>query len=381
MGGTGFVLVLSGNTAILRELCFGGTGWGFLEQQQNIVASALAASPCNVLMIYPRFMADSFWNFSEACELVGARYPAIPLGLITVAALLPKSWNVRLVNRNTEELADSDLDWADMVMTGGMLFQQSDTLELIDMCRARGLPVVVGGPDATSSPHRYESANFRVLGEVEDIIGQFIAAWEQGSREGMFVAEKFQVDVTKTPVPRFDLLKFEQYLYIGVQFSRGCPFTCEFCDIIELYGRSPRTKTHDQMLAELEALYRLGYRGHVDFVDDNLIGNKKAIKAFLPTLEKWIEQHDYPFEFTTEASLNLADDGELSGDAQALELLRHFRRHRKPRYRNADRDAQEAEYAPQHSRKRAQNLSRRHVRDGRLHCRLRHRDAARLPNR
>jgi radical SAM superfamily enzyme YgiQ (UPF0313 family) len=270
-----------------------------------------ASSTCNVLMVYPRFMADSFWNFSEACELVGARYPAIPLGLITVAALLPKTWNVRLVNRNTEELAESDLAWADMVMTGGMLFQQSDTLELIDMCRARGLPVVVGGPDATSSPHRYETANFRVLGEVEDIIAQFIADWDQGAREGMYVAEKFKVDVTKTPVPRFDLLKFEQYLYIGVQFSRGCPFTCEFCDIIELYGRAPRTKSHDQMLNELETLYRLGYRGHVDFVDDNLIGNKKAIKAFLPTLQNWIEQHDYPFEFTTEASLNLADDGEL----------------------------------------------------------------------
>ncbi len=284
-----------------------------MEQQQNIVASTVAASPCNVLMIYPRFMADSFWNFSEACELVGARYPAIPLGLITVAALLPKSWNVRLVNRNTEELADSDLAWADMVMTGGMLFQQADTLELIDMCRARGVPVVVGGPDATSSPHRYERANFRVLGEVEDIMEDFVAAWEQGTREGMFVAPKFQVDVTKTPVPRFDLLKFDQYLYIGVQFSRGCPFTCEFCDIIELYGRAPRTKTHAQMLAELETLYQLGYRGHVDFVDDNLIGNKKAIKAFLPTLQQWIERHDYPFEFTTEASLNLADDAELLG--------------------------------------------------------------------
>jgi hypothetical protein len=192
-----------------------------------------------------------------------------------------------------------------------MLFQQSDTLELIAMCRARGLPVVIGGPDATSSPHRYETANFRVLGEVEDIIKDFVAAWEKGDREGMFVAEKFKVDVTKTPIPRFDLLKFEQYLYIGVQFSRGCPFTCEFCDIIELYGRSPRTKTHDQILAELETLYKLGYRGHVDFVDDNLIGNKKAIKAFLPTLEKWIERYDYPFEFTTEASLNLADDEEL----------------------------------------------------------------------
>ncbi|MGC1777833.1 MAG: B12-binding domain-containing radical SAM protein [Xanthobacteraceae bacterium] len=262
-------------------------------------------------MIYPRFTADSFWNFSEACELVGARYPAIPLGLITVAAMLPKSWNVRLVNRNTEELAESDFAWADMIMTGGMLFQQSDTLRIIEMGRARGLPVVVGGPDATSSPHLYESADFRVLGEAEDILKEFIAAWDSGEREGTFTAEKFQVDVTKTPIPRFDLLKFEQYLYIGVQFSRGCPFTCEFCDIIELYGRSPRTKTHDQMLRELEALYSAGYRGHVDFVDDNLIGNKKAIKAFLPVLENWIKKYDYPFEFTTEASLNLADDGEL----------------------------------------------------------------------
>jgi radical SAM superfamily enzyme YgiQ (UPF0313 family) len=140
-----------------------------LEQQRQESAGGGTVSPlrsnsCNVLMIYPRFMADSFWNFSEACELVGARYPAIPLGLITVAALLPKSWNVRLVNRNTEDLTEADLAWADMVMTGGMLFQQSDTLELIDMCRARGLPVVVGGPDVSSSPHRYVTANFRVVG-------------------------------------------------------------------------------------------------------------------------------------------------------------------------------------------------------------------------
>ena len=159
-----------------------------MQQERNDIVAAQASSACNVLMIYPKFMADSFWNFSEACELVGARYPAIPLGLITVAALLPKSWNVRLVNRNTEDLAESDLVWADMVMTGGMLFQQSDTLELIGMCRARGLPVVIGGPDATSSPHRYEIANFRVLGEVEDIIKDFIAAWEKGDREGTFVA-------------------------------------------------------------------------------------------------------------------------------------------------------------------------------------------------
>ena len=132
-----------------------------------------------------------------------------------------------------------------------------------------------------------------------------------GSVPAYSKGRKFQVDVTKTPIPRFDLLKFDQYLYIGVQFSRGCPFTCEFCDIIELYGRNPRAKTNEQMLAELDRLYELGYRGHVDFVDDNLIGNKKAVKVFLPHLKTWLEQHDYPFEFSTEASLNLADDEDL----------------------------------------------------------------------
>lgn len=266
---------------------------------------------CNVLMIYPRFVAESFWNFAAACELMGARYPAAPLGLITVAALLPPTWTVRLVNRNTEELTESDFAWADLVMTGGMLVQQPDALQIIEMCRVRGKPVVVGGPDITSSPHVYRAADFRVLGEAEGIIDTFIAAWEAGERKGTFEAEKFQVDVTKSPIPRFDLLKFDQYLYIGVQFSRGCPFMCEFCDIIELYGRKPRAKTNEQMLAELQALHDAGHRGHVDFVDDNLIGNKKAIKAFLPHLEGWLVERDFPFEFSTEASMNLADDAEL----------------------------------------------------------------------
>jgi radical SAM superfamily enzyme YgiQ (UPF0313 family) len=270
-----------------------------------------SSSQCNVLMIYPRFSAETFWNFAAACELFNAHYPTTPLGLITVAALLPPQWNIRLVDRNTEALADGDLDWADMVMTGGMLPQYFDTIAIIDLCRARGKPVVVGGPGVTSVPALFSKANFQVLGEAEGIIDKFIEAWDGGARDGVFEAEKFTIDVTKTPVPRFDLLKVENYLYVGVQFSRGCPFTCEFCDIIELYGRVPRAKTNAQMLHELETLYRLGYRGHVDFVDDNLIGNKKAVKAFLPELKIWLEQHDYPFEFTTEASLNLADDGEL----------------------------------------------------------------------
>src|SRR6202042_1345853 len=141
-------------------------------------------------------------------------------------------------------------------------------------------------------PELYSNANFQVLGEAEGIIDKFITAWEAGAGEGVFEAEKFPIDVAKIPVPRFDLLKVEHYLYIGVQFSRGCPFTCEFCDIIELYGRVPRTKATAQMLGELEALYQLGYRGHVDFVDDNLIGNKKAIRLFLPELAAWQRTHD-----------------------------------------------------------------------------------------
>jgi radical SAM superfamily enzyme YgiQ (UPF0313 family) len=269
------------------------------------------AKACNALLIYPRFDAVTFWNFKRTAEVFGAKYPAPPLGLITVAALLPRSWSLRLVNRNTEDLTDDDVQWADLVLTGGMLPQQSDTLDVIDLCQARGKPVVVGGPAVTSSPHLYQAADFLVLGEAEGIIDKFLEAWEAGAREGQFEAEKFQVDVTTSPIPRFDLLKFDDYLHIGVQFSRGCPFTCEFCDIIELYGRVPRAKSNAQMLAELEELYRIGYRGYVDFVDDNLIGNKKAVKAFLPELENWLEAHDHPFRFTTEASLNLADDAEF----------------------------------------------------------------------
>jgi len=266
---------------------------------------------CNVLMIFPLFNASSFWNYQAACDLTGARYPAAPLGLITVAALLPKSWNIRLVNRNTETLADDDLAWADMVMTGGMLPQRNDALRIIDMCRACDKPVVIGGPDVTSSPSFYSAADFQVLGEAEEIMDDFIAAWRNGDRQGVFKAEMGKTDVTKSPTPRFDLLNLKHYLHVGVQFSRGCPFNCEFCDIIELYGRVPRTKTTEQVLAELDALYALGYRGHVDFVDDNLIGNKKALRKFLPELKQWMGKRDFPFEFSTEASINLADDPEL----------------------------------------------------------------------
>ena len=271
----------------------------------------LVPSLCNVLLLVPRFNGQSFWNFQAACEVYGARFPAPPLGLITVAAMLPPSWHCRLVNRNTEELQDSDLDWADLVMTGGMLPQQPDTLRIIELAHARQKPVAVGGPDVTSSPEAYAAADFRVRGEAEGVIDAFIGAWDSGERHGLFEAEKFKIDITTTPIPRFDLLKRDQYAYFGVQFARGCPFNCEFCDIIELYGRVPRVKPVAQMLAELDRLYSTGYRGHLDFVDDNFIGNKKAVKAFLPHLIAWQRERGHPFQFSTEASINIADDDAL----------------------------------------------------------------------
>jgi radical SAM superfamily enzyme YgiQ (UPF0313 family) len=261
-------------------------------------------------MVYPLFTPRSFWNYQATCEAVGARYSAAPLGLITVAALLPAEWKVRLVNRNTEEIDPTDFAWADVVMTGGMLPQQRDTMRLIEIAHAHDKPVVVGGPDVSSSPQVYDDADFRVVGEAEEIIDEFVAAWRAGATHGEFVAKGFP-DITKSPVPRFDLLTFRQYMHVGLQLSRGCPFTCEFCDIIELYGRKPRVKTSEQMLSELDVLRDLGYRGHVDFVDDNLIGNKKVMKPLLADLAVWNKKWDYPFEFSTEASINLAEDDEL----------------------------------------------------------------------
>ncbi|WP_407048624.1 B12-binding domain-containing radical SAM protein [Methyloraptor flagellatus] len=277
-----------------------------------------------VLMVFPRFVQNSFWSMQATVDLWGAKCTAPPLGMITLAALLPREWNIRLVNRNAETLTEADLAWADVIMTGGMLPQRADTLTIIDIAKRAGKPVVVGGPDPMSCPEVYEAADFRVLGEAEGLIDQFIDAWRRGDRSGTYTIAKFSADVTKSPVPRFDLLKLEHYLYVGVQFSRGCPFNCEFCDIIELYGRVPRSKTNEQMLAELQAIYDLGYRGHVDFVDDNLIGNKKALRRFLPALEEWQRERGYPFAFSTEASLNLADDGALLDMLKACNFFAVF---------------------------------------------------------
>lgn len=262
------------------------------------------------LLVHPEFRSASFWNYRDTCQLMDASYPAAPLGLCTVAAMLPSDWELRLVDRNVEKLTDEALDWADYVLTGGMMPQQLDCLELIHRARERGKTVIVGGPDPTSSPRIYGEANHLILGEAEVTMPPFLADLAAGTPKAVYESPE-KANVAGSPTPRFDLLKFERYNHIGIQFCRGCPFNCEFCDIIELFGRVPRAKTPEQLLTELQTLYDLGYRGHVDLVDDNFIGNKKLVKQFLPHLKTWLERHDWPFEFTTEASINLADDAEL----------------------------------------------------------------------
>ncbi|MBN1422093.1 MAG: B12-binding domain-containing radical SAM protein [Planctomycetes bacterium] len=241
---------------------------------------------------------------------MGAKYPASPLGLITLAALLPADWELRLVDMNTAPLEDSDIDWADLVFIGGMLPQQSRFLRLIDRVHARGKRVVAGGPDPTSQPHLYRAADYLVLGEAERSLPPFLDDLAKGIPSGEYRPDR-RPAMTETPIPRFDLLRLRDYLMIGIQFSRGCPFNCEFCDIIELYGREPRTKSPQQVVAELDALHRLGHRGHVDFVDDNFIGQKGRAKEILRAVKAWSEAHGHPFYYSTEASINLADDDEL----------------------------------------------------------------------
>jgi len=262
------------------------------------------------LLVSPRFSEFSYWNYREVCELFGARYPAAPLGLVTVAALLPQEWEIRLLDLNVREMDPALLEWADIVMAGGMIPQQRSLLALIDLCHARGKRIAVGGQDPTSQPDVYASADYLVLDEGELTIPKFLGDLEAGATHGIYRAED-KPDITQSPTPRFDLLELRRYLHVGIQFSRGCPFNCEFCDIIELYGRKPRTKTAPQVLRELDCLYRLGYRGHVDFVDDNFISNKKAVMAFLPELLTWSRQCGFPFYFSTEATINLADDPKL----------------------------------------------------------------------
>ncbi len=262
------------------------------------------------LLVQPRFSSNSFWNYTEVCEFAGAKYPAAPLGLMTVAALLPQHWQFRLVDENVRPLTDADLEWADLVLIGGMLPQQKETLAIIDRVHDKGRPVVLGGPDPSSQPQVYGKADFLVLGEGEVSIPLFLEDLDKGATSGEYHSPE-RADMTEAVVPRFDLIRFQDYLHVGIQFSRGCPYNCEFCDIIELFGRRPRTKTPEQVLAELQRLYDLGHRGHIDFVDDNFIGNKTKVIEVLQAIANWSKRHGYPFHFSTEASVNLAKEEEL----------------------------------------------------------------------
>ncbi|MBN2001258.1 B12-binding domain-containing radical SAM protein [candidate division KSB1 bacterium] len=264
----------------------------------------------NCLIVQSEFSAFSYWNYEDVCKLVGAKYPAAPLGLLTVAALLPQQWTFKLVDANVETVLDQHFEWADIVCVGGMLPQQSSMLSIIKRAQHFNRPVVVGGPDPTSQPEVYQCADYLVLGEGEVTIPMFIADLEAGRTSGLYQSDE-KADMTKAVVPRFDLIRFKDYLHVGIQYSRGCPFYCEFCNIVELFGRSPRTKTPGQMLCELKTLYDLGYRGHVDIVDDNFIGNKTKVKKVLTVIKEWSEFYKHPFYFSTECSINLADDEDL----------------------------------------------------------------------
>jgi len=263
------------------------------------------------LLLWP-VMPNSFWSYQETLDLAGLRSTNPPLGLITVAAMLPADWELRFVDRNVRYETVADWEWCNLVIISAMIIQKGDFQALIRKGVALGKKVAVGGPFPTSVPEvaLAAGAHYLILDEGECTVPQFLAALARGEERGIFRASE-KPDVTQTPIARYDLLDLDAYLAITVQFSRGCPFQCEFCDIINLYGRKPRTKTPVQMLAELEVLYNLGWRRYVFIVDDNFIGNKRNAKLFLRELIPWMEAHHYPFILLTEASLNLAEDEEL----------------------------------------------------------------------
>jgi len=266
----------------------------------------------NALLIYPRFR-ESYWSFEKALELIKKRAMMPPLGLITVAAILPQDWDFRLRDHNIEPIADDDWAWADIVLFSGMLVQKADMQALIQEARRRRIPSVCGGPYATALPEELidAGADFLVLDEGEITIPLWLDDLAKGATGGVYRSNGEKPDVTQTPIPRYDLLDLGAYSEMAIQYSRGCPFRCEFCDIIVLYGRRPRTKTPEQVLAELERLYELGWRRSVFVVDDNFIGNKANAKQMLGALRPWQEQKGWPFNFSTEASMDLAQDQEL----------------------------------------------------------------------
>jgi radical SAM superfamily enzyme YgiQ (UPF0313 family) len=276
----------------------------------------------NTLLVYPEF-PDTFWSFNRALAFAGKRASFPPLGLMTLSAMLPASWPRRLIDMNVRSLTLQDLEWADVLMVSAMYVQKESLQRVIELGKAHGKKIVVGGPYTSVGMHNLNDADHIFVGEVESTFPGFLDDLSQGKAERIYEAHD-RPTMDKTPIPHFRLAEMRAYSDMCVQYSRGCPFTCEFCDIIEIYGRVPRTKSNEQLLAELDELLRVGWRGDVFIVDDNFIGNKKNVRRLLPELSEWSARHKYPFSFLTEASINLADDGELLKHMRAANFRQVF---------------------------------------------------------
>jgi len=264
----------------------------------------------NILFVSPEY-PDTFWSFKHALRFVSKRAGQPPLGLLTVASLLPAEWVKRLVDLNLSALDAGDLRWADYVFLGGMSVQAESARAVIARCNEVGTKVVAGGPLFTAHHEEFPGVDHFVLNEAEITLPPFLEDLRRGQPKRLYTTDQW-ADMATTPLPMWELIDRRQYATMNVQYSRGCPYDCEFCDITVLYGRLPRTKSGAQVIAEMDALYRSGWRGHVFFVDDNFIGNRaKLKKEVLPMIIQWMEETHYPFTLGTEASLNLSDDPEL----------------------------------------------------------------------
>jgi radical SAM superfamily enzyme YgiQ (UPF0313 family) len=267
-----------------------------------------------VLLVYPQY-PDTFWSFKHALRFIFKKATFPPLGLLTVAAMLPEEWEKKLVDMNTTTLTDKDIKWADYVFVSAMVVQRDSAKEVIGRCKKLGTKIVAGGPLFTPGYEEFgfDDVDHLISKEAENILPLFVEDLEKGCAKHIYTSEEWP-DIGKTPVPLWSLIDKKKYQVMSIQYSRGCPFNCEFCDIVVINGHVPRTKDKTQIVAELDSLYDLGWRGSVFFVDDNFIGNKRKLKSeILPAIIKWMEEKGRPFSFLTEASINLADDEELMG--------------------------------------------------------------------